>query len=60
MGKRGALRVCYVHFPAHGRLYLVTLFAKNEKANLTPAERNAVTSLVRRIEDALDAGDAHA
>lgn len=60
VGKSGALRVCYVHFPAHHRLYLVTVFAKNEKQNVSQAERNAIKSLVGRIGDALEAGDRHA
>ena len=50
----------FVHFPKHRRLYLVTMFAKNEKDNLTPAERNAVKALVGRINDALDAGARYA
>jgi len=36
------------------------MFAKNEKDNLTPAERNAVKALVGRINDALDAGARYA
>lgn len=57
VGRSGALRVCYVHFPRHHRLYFVTLFAKNEKDNLTGAERSTIKSLIERISHALDAGD---
>jgi hypothetical protein len=60
VGKSGALRVCYVHFPKHDRLYLVTMFAKNEKDNLAQAERNAIRALIGRISAALDAGEPHA
>ena len=56
VGKSGAMRVCYVHFPAYDRLYLVTLFAKNEQENLTAAERKAVRAVVGRIAAALAAG----
>jgi hypothetical protein len=56
-GKRGATRVCYSWFPRYGRLYLVTLFAKNEQANLLPAERAAVAKVLRRIGAALAEGD---
>ena len=30
-------------------LYLLTLFAKNEKANLTAGERNMLASLVNKL-----------
>jgi len=60
VGKSGALRVCYVHFPRHARLYLVTLFAKNEKDNLARAEQNAIKVLIGRIGTALDAGETNA
>jgi hypothetical protein len=60
VGKSGALRICYVHFPAYDRLYLVTMFAKNEQDNLTAAERNAIRAVVERIGDALAAGVPHA
>jgi hypothetical protein len=31
-------------------VYLLTVFAKNEKANLTPAERNALARLVETLK----------
>jgi hypothetical protein len=49
-----------VYFPEHGRLYLVTMFAKNEKGNLAAAERNTIKALIGRIGDALDAGAPYA
>ena len=60
VGKSGAMRVCYLHFPAHNQVYLVTLFAKNEQDNLTGAERNAIRAVVRRIGGALAAGVPYA
>jgi hypothetical protein len=56
-GKSGATRVCYATFPEHARVYLVTLFAKAEKANLTQRERRQVASLLTEIGKALAAGD---
>jgi len=38
-GKSGALRVCYVVFHEVQTVYLLLLFPKNEKSNLTAAER---------------------
>src|SRR5688500_18993769 len=47
-GKRGAIRVCYVHFADVGVVLLVVAFAKNQKANLSPADKKAVRDLIRR------------
>ena len=45
-GKSGGVRVIYyVHSDAMP-LYLITLFAKNEKANISNAERNELAELV--------------
>jgi hypothetical protein len=56
-GKSGAVRVCYAWFPSHARVYFVALFAKNEKANLSAAERQAAAAYARRIANALETGD---
>jgi hypothetical protein len=48
------------HFPAYDRLYLVTMFAKNEQGNLTAAERNEIRAVIARIGKALAEGDVHA
>ena len=45
-GKSGGVRVIY-YFPSEAMpLYLLTMFAKNERANLSKAERNALAGLV--------------
>lgn len=45
-GKSGGVRVVY-YFPCEAMpLYLLTMFAKNERANLGKAERNALAGLV--------------
>lgn len=48
-GKRGAARVCYITIVDAGFCYLLTLFAKSEKGNLTRQERNDL----RRLADIL-------
>jgi hypothetical protein len=45
-GKRGGVRVIYYFHNDAFPLFLLTLFAKNKKANLTRAERNEVRKLV--------------
>jgi hypothetical protein len=39
-GKSGGLRIVYYFCNDHMPLYLITLFAKGDRANLTQAERN--------------------
>jgi hypothetical protein len=48
-GKSGGVRVIYyVHSDAMP-LYLLTLFAKNERANISKAERNDLEELVSQL-----------
>jgi len=41
-GKRGALRVCYAFLERFSAVVLVLVYAKNEKVNLSPAEKKVV------------------
>jgi len=45
-GKSGGVRVIYCVHSDRMPLYLLTLFAKNERANLSKAERNELAGLV--------------
>ena len=45
-GKSGGVRVVYYVHSELMPLYLLTLFAKNERANLSKAERNDLAELV--------------
>lgn len=45
-GKRGGVRVIYYYHDEHLPLFLLTVYAKNQKANLTKAERNELNTLV--------------
>lgn len=45
-GKSGGVRVIYYFHSSAMPLYLLTLFAKNERANLSRAERNELAALV--------------
>ncbi len=44
-GKSGGVRVIYYFHSESIPLYLLTLFAKNERANLTKAQRNELADL---------------
>lgn len=45
-GKSGGVRVIYYFHGEAMPLYLLTLFAKNERANLSKSERNELAALV--------------
>jgi hypothetical protein len=49
MGKSGGVRVIYYVHSDFMPLYLLTMFAKNERANLSKAERNALADLVDEL-----------
>ncbi len=51
-GKSGGTRVIYYYHSNRIPLYLLTVFGKNEKANLTAAERNALAALVKLLIEA--------
>jgi hypothetical protein len=44
-GKRGGARVIYYHHSERLPVFLLAAYAKNEKANLSKAERNAMKRL---------------
>jgi hypothetical protein len=50
-GKSGGVRVIYYFHSEAMPLYLLTVFAKNERANLTKAERNDLADLVEILVD---------
>jgi hypothetical protein len=52
-GKSGSGRVVYVDFTVHETVYLITAYPKNEKDNLSKAERNAIAKMIVRLEQGL-------
>jgi hypothetical protein len=48
-GKRSGVRVIYYYHNESLPLFLLNVFAKNEKANLTKAERNETKALLPRL-----------
>jgi hypothetical protein len=45
-GRSGGVRVIYYFHGEAMPLYMLTMFAENERANLSKAERNALAGLV--------------
>ncbi|MFG1399873.1 type II toxin-antitoxin system RelE/ParE family toxin [Roseixanthobacter pseudopolyaromaticivorans] len=52
VGKRGAFRTITFYTGSELPVYLITVFAKGEKANLTQAERNKLGKFTKMIVDA--------
>ena len=46
-GKRGAYRVIYYYLDNQARFYLLTIYSKNEVADLTPAETKLLKEFVQ-------------
>lgn len=55
-GKSGSVRILYVDFEEHERILLLNLFAKDEKENLTRAERNQIKKAMKQLEAELFGG----
>jgi len=53
-GKSGGARVIYYFHSLRLPVFALTVFAKNEKANLSATERNAMAAIVRAIKQQLE------
>lgn len=49
-GKSSGERICYALYPEPGLVLMVVVFGKDEKSNLTHAERNEIKSTLVRFE----------
>lgn len=52
-GKSGSSRVCYVDIVVKETIFLVTAYPKNEKDNLSKAERNNIKKAIEHLERTL-------
>ena len=50
-GKRGGARVLYVDVEVKDTIHLINVYAKNEKDDLTIAERNAIASVLSLLKE---------
>jgi hypothetical protein len=53
-GTRGAARVCYVYFEEYGIVYLVYIYDKHKKDDLSEAEKKVIREHIHREKRALD------
>ena len=58
-GKSGSIRICYVDYALYDTIYLITLYSKNEKENLTVRERNDIKKAIIVLESTLKQGVHH-
>ncbi len=54
MGKRGGVRVIYYFFDERGFLSLLTVYAKNEQADLSKQDIKALRAVVEQIRSELE------
>ena len=45
-GRRGGLRIIYYYFSSERQIWLVTLYDKDEAADLTPKEKTALKAAI--------------
>ena len=50
-GKSGGVRIVYYYYNETMPVFLLTMFAKNEKVDLTKAERNALAKVARALRE---------
>jgi hypothetical protein len=49
-GKRGGARVIYLHIPAARRFYMIDIYGKDEKDDLSAAEKKMLRQLAARLK----------
>ncbi|SRR5258706_16275287 len=55
-GKSGATRVAYAYFQDYQAVFLIVIYSKNEKDNLSHEQRNQMKLLLDRIKQSLSKG----
>lgn len=56
VGKRGGFRVDYLDVPECGKLYLIVLYPKNVKEDLTQEEKKIIHRLVKQLKEEANHG----
>ena len=52
-GKRGAMRVGFAYFRLKAAIVVVTVYAKNEAADLSPQQKREIAKWLRLVEKEL-------
>jgi hypothetical protein len=56
-GKRGGSRIIYYYYNQSTPIFLFTAYAKNQKANLSTAEKNALYKVTKMIVETYEGED---
>ena len=51
-GKRGGVRVVYYYWLRDGEVYMLSIYAKNEQADMTAADKKVARRFVEALKDA--------
>ena len=49
-GKSGGFRICYYDDESRERIFLITIYSKNEKSDLSPADKKLFKELINEIK----------
>jgi mRNA-degrading endonuclease RelE of RelBE toxin-antitoxin system len=49
-GKRGGVRIIYLYLVVKETIYLITIYSKNEQADLTPAQKKAILGVAATLK----------
>ncbi|CAF24166.1 hypothetical protein [Candidatus Protochlamydia amoebophila] len=55
-GKSGGFRVDYLDIPEKGKLYLIVLYPKNVKEDLSAEEKKLIVRLVKQLKEEVNHG----
>jgi hypothetical protein len=50
-GKSGGFRVCYYYVTKKYEIYLLSIYAKNVKEDLTPEDKKMLKNIAKSMED---------
>jgi hypothetical protein len=53
-GKSGGIRTLYVDFAYYEKIYLITVYTKSEKANISTEEKHEIKKLIDALEHQLE------
>lgn len=49
-GKSGGIRIFYIDFPMHSKLFLISVLFKNEDDNIGEKEKQKINNMIKSIE----------
>lgn len=52
-GKSGSVRILYIDFISYEKIYIVDIFTKDQKENLSMSEKNIIKKVVKAIGEEL-------